>query len=198
MKKDMKTQAEHTAGDKKQDKPTSREQDFVKQPKERATNSAIRGVLRPGHTLSEQFIRYFFVGGLAAAVNTGVYAMSWRWLHSTWPRFDYQIANVLGFLAGNIVNYVLATRFVFDFHRLEDRTGEFGAYFLIGLAGLAWSALILWLQVHLLRMHRDIAKVVTVGLVFGWHFGARKVLLFSNSLGRSRNPIRSGDRRSGI
>jgi putative flippase GtrA len=136
-------------------------------------------LLRPTHALWGQLIRYSFAGGVAAVVNMGLYAISWRLLHPVWPGHDYQVANVIGFLAGNILNYLLCTHFAFDYHRLRKPKQEFGAYFLIGLAGLVWSALILWLLVGLLRLHRDLAKIITIGIVFGWNFGARKLLLFT-------------------
>lgn len=150
------------------------------------------GLLRPARTLWGQLVRYGFAGGIAAVVNIGVYAISWRLLHATWPRFDYQVANVIAFLFGNIVSYQLATRYVFDYHRLRKRAREFGAYFIIGVAGLAWSALILWLLVGLLDLQKDLAKVITVGIVFGWHFGARRVLLFtrfSQRAGAVQSPL---------
>lgn len=145
----------------------------------RAKNLPMSELLRPAHTLCGQLVRYGLAGGIAAAVNIGVYAISWRLLHATWPRFDYQVANVAGFVCGNLISYELSTRFVFNYHRLHKRTHEFGAYFIIGVAGLAWSALILWLLVGLLHLQKDLAKVITVGIVFGWHFAARKALLFS-------------------
>jgi len=152
----------------------------------RLKDLAVKKLLRPAHTFRGQFIRYSFAGGIAAVVNTGLYAIVWRLLHPVWPGHDYQVANVIGFLAGNLVNYLLSTHFVFDYHRLGKPSQEFGAYFLIGLAGLACSALILWLLVGSLHLHRDLAKIITVGIVFGWNFGARKVLLFTRANHRKR------------
>ncbi len=139
----------------------------------------MRALLRPARTLWGQILRYGLTGGGAAVVNIGVYALSWRLLHATWPRHDYQVANIIGFVCGNFVSYELATRFVFNYRRVRRRAHEFGAYFIIGLAGLAWSALILWLLVGLLHLHKDLAKLITVAVVFGWHFAVRKALLFS-------------------
>lgn len=159
------------------------------QPKSPAANKR----LRPPRTFRGQFVRYAFAGGIAALVNIGLYAVSWRLLHAVWPAFDYQVANVIGFLAGNMTSYQLSTRYVFDYRRLPKRAHEFGVYFVIGLVGLVWSALILLLLVGLVHLQKDLAKVITVGLVFGWNFGARKVLLFSelSAPTRSNRPPRS-------
>jgi putative flippase GtrA len=164
----------------------------VVEPEPRLSNIPIREWLRPARTLWGQLVRYGLAGGIAAAVNFGVYAVSWRLLHATWPRYDYQVANVIGFLCGNLVSYELSTRFVFNYHRLRRRTREFGAYFIIGVGGLAWSALILWLLVGLLHLHKDFAKLITVAMVFGWHFAARKMLLFTRFSEKSVAELRPG------
>ena len=140
---------------------------------------AVKKLVRPGHTFWGQLVRYSVAGGIAALVNIGLYAVSWRLLNPVWPSFDYQVANVIGFLAGNITNYELSTRYVFDYRRVRKRAHEFGVYFVVGVAGLLWSALILWFLVGILRAQKDVAKVVTVGAVFGWNFGMRKLFLFS-------------------
>jgi putative flippase GtrA len=89
------------------------------------------------------------------------------------------VANVFGFLCGNIVSYTLSTRWVFEYRRLRKPLCEFGVYFAIGLIGLAWSALFLRLLVGAAHVHRDLANIISIGIVFAWHFGARKVALFS-------------------
>lgn len=136
-------------------------------------------LLRPSATLWGQLVRYGFAGGIAAAANMLVYAILWRLLHTRWPHHDYQVANVFGFLCGNLVSYILSTRWVFEYRRVRKPVHEFGAYFAIGLVGLAWSALFLWMFVVAAHLHRDLAKMITVGIVFAWHFAARKVALFS-------------------
>lgn len=142
-------------------------------------NTRLKDFLRPSATLWGQLVRYGLAGGTAAGVNILVYAVLWRLLHSRWPDHDYQVANVFGFLCGNIVSYTLSTRWVFEYRRLRKPIHEFGVYFAIGLVGLAWSALFLWMLVSAAHLHRDLAKIITVGIVFAWHFGARKVALFS-------------------
>lgn len=139
----------------------------------------LKDFLRPSETLWGQLVRYGLAGGAAAGVNILVYAVLWRLLHSRWPHHDYQVANVFGFLCGNIVSYILSTRWVFEYRRIRKPIHEFGMYFAIGLVGLAWSALFLWMFVGAAHVHRDMAKIITVGIVFAWHFGARKVALFS-------------------
>ena len=158
---------------------------------------SVRNPLPPGSTFWGQLVRYAFAGGIAALVNIGLYAVSWRLLHAVWPSFDYQVANVIGFLAGNLTSYHLSTRYVFDYRRLRRRTHEFGVYFVIGAVGLVWSALILLLLVGALGLQKDIAKVITVGVVFGWNFGARKALLFSRVPG-SRRPERPRGQRVSV
>ena len=145
----------------------------------RIRNVRLKDFLRPSPTLWGQLVRYGLAGGTAAGVNILVYAVLWRLLHSRWPGHDYQVANVFGFLCGNIVSYTLSTRWVFEYRRLRKPIHEFGVYFAIGLVGLAWSALFLWMLVGAAHLHRDLAKIITVGIVFAWHFGARKVSLFS-------------------
>jgi len=149
------------------------------------TGRVLNRLLRPPYTFFGQIVRYGLAGGIAAVVNIGVYAAAWRLLHAVWPSFDYQVANVIGFFAGNMTSYQLSTRFVFDYRRLRKRTHEFGIYFAIGVGGLVWSALILLLLVGIFGLQKDIAKVISVGIVFGWNFGVRKALLFSKTFSPS-------------
>lgn len=136
-------------------------------------------VLKPSGTLFHQLIRYALAGGAATAVTMAVYAAGWRLLARLGVRGDYLIADAAGWAAGMTVNYWLSRRWVFESRRLDGGRGrEFLLFAVIGLAGLGWSQLGLWGLVGGLRVHRDLAKVVMIGLVFAWNFMVRRALLF--------------------
>lgn len=63
-----------------------------------------------------QFLRYFVTGGLAFIVDFGVFSLALYYFD-----IHYLIANLIGLMAGNVVNYLLSIGWVFS---SEKRTME--------------------------------------------------------------------------
>ena len=66
-----------------------------------------------------QFIRYFFVGSIAAIVNIGMLYIFTEVFH-----IYYVIPNILSFTLGLIVNYLLSKKLVFQ-DNVVDKRKEF-------------------------------------------------------------------------
>jgi len=49
---------------------------------------------------------------------------------------------------------------------------------LVGAVGLALNEALLWVFTETLGLHYLISKILAATLIFGWNFGARKLLLF--------------------
>jgi putative flippase GtrA len=83
-------------------------------------------------------------------------------------------AAVVGYLAGGVVQYILCSYWVFPGAPQNAATG-FLAFTVLSLFGLAitWATMAALSGVHL-----SLAKVVALGLAFGWNFLSRKYLLF--------------------
>lgn len=128
----------------------------------------------PNQQWLRDFCGYLVVGGLAFAVDFGVYSGLVLIGHG-----DPLVAAPFAFLLGLCVNYGLATRFVFREHRLRSRGLEFLAYGAIGLAGLCLNEAVIYVAFDLLHVAPMPAKVLAAALVFMFNFIVRRTLLFS-------------------
>lgn len=120
-----------------------------------------------------QFLRYGFVGGLAFGVDFGS-----LWLFTGVLGVHYLVSAALAFGLGLLTNYGLSIAWVFKAHRSASRWEEFLGFAVIGLAGLGFNELGLWLLTGRLGLDYRLAKLLTTVLVFFWNFIARKYLLF--------------------
>ena len=118
-----------------------------------------------------QFFRYLFVGGFAAIVNIGM-----LYVFTDLCNIYYIISNILSFILGLIVNYLLSKKFVFQEETNISRTKEFIIYAIIGVIGLGIDTVFVWLFTDVFKIHYMISKLVSTAIVFIWNFGARKVL----------------------
>jgi putative flippase GtrA len=136
---------------------------------------AVMGVLtgKTQNTL-HQLIRYLFVGGGAAAVDTGTLYMLNAWLG-----VHHLIAAAVGFLLGLAVNYWISIAWVFESRgKLKE---EFILFSIIGVGGLGWTELIMWVSVDLAGLHVMMGKAIALVLVLLWNFGMRKKFVFAVS-----------------
>jgi putative flippase GtrA len=128
-----------------------------------------------------QLIRYLFVGGFAAVVDTGCL----YFLHSQ-LRMNYLGAAAIGFILGLLTNYLLSIIWVFESSgKIKE---EFVLFAIIGLGGLGWTELILWLTVHFAHGPVLLAKVIALFLVLIWNFGMRKKFVFAPVSQSSHQP----------
>ena len=116
-----------------------------------------------------QFIRYLFVGGIAAVVNIGM-----LYVFTELFKIYYIISNIMSFILGLIVNYVLSKKLVFQEETSISKKKEFMIYGIIGVIGLGIDTLMVWLISK--KMYYMISKIISTIIVFVWNFGARKVL----------------------
>jgi len=76
------------------------------------------------------------------------------------------------------VSYALSVVWVFDARRVASKTAEYALFVLVGVVGLALNEGLLWLFTETLGLHYLLAKLIAATIIFGWNFGARKLLLF--------------------
>ncbi len=117
-----------------------------------------------------QFLRYIFVGGIAAVVNIGSLYVFTEVAH-----LYYLLSNVLGFILGLVTNYILSKILVFAKEEKFNKVIEFTIYAIIGVVGLGLDTLFLWLFTSM-GLYYILSKIISTALVFIWNFGARKVL----------------------
>lgn len=128
--------------------------------------------LVPAETLLEQFLRYLVVGGVAFLVDFGVLVVL------TELYFHYLISAAIAFCCGLVTNYLLSITWVFSARSMADKRVEFAIFSIIGIVGLGWNQLLMYLGTDIVGLDYRVSKLITVALVLFWNFGMRKLLLF--------------------
>ena len=118
-----------------------------------------------------QFIRYFFVGGVAAVVNIGMLFIFTDVCH-----IYYLVSNIISFTLGLISNYILSKRLGFQDKILLSASKEFTIYAVIGVVGLGIDTLLVGIFTDTFNIYYMLSKIISTLLVFIWNFGARKGL----------------------
>ncbi len=118
-----------------------------------------------------QFIRYFFVGGVAAVVNIGMLFIFTDVCH-----IYYLVSNIISFTLGLIVNYILSKLLVFQDKVSLSTSKEFIIYAIIGVVGLGIDTLLMSIFTDTFNIYYMLSKIISTLLVFIWNFGARKGL----------------------
>ncbi|MFL5814992.1 MAG: GtrA family protein [Bdellovibrionia bacterium] len=119
-----------------------------------------------------QFLRYLFVGGLAAAFDAGtLYFLSVR------LGVNHLIAAALGFFLGLLVNYFISIAWVFESNGRYRQ--EMILFALIGAGGLVLTEFIMWATVDMAKTPVMLGKIIALFLVLIWNFGMRKKFVFA-------------------
>lgn len=118
-----------------------------------------------------QFLRYIFVGGMAAVVNIGSLFVLKECFH-----LQLLVANVIGFLLGLITNYLLSKALVFTKENAMGKIAEFASYAIIGVMGLGFDTFFVWLFTDIIAIYYMLSKIISTFLVFIWNFVARKLM----------------------
>lgn len=125
------------------------------------------------HGLWREGWRYGVTSVAALAADTTAYALALR------AGASLPLAIALGFALGLAVAYAGSVLWVFQQHRLRDRSAEFVAFAAIGLIGLLLTQATLWWLVAQRHWPAVPAKLLTAGGVFAFNFSLRKLLLFT-------------------
>ena len=130
----------------------------------------------PRKSLAGQFVRYLVTGGLAFIVDFGLFALClyvFDW--------HYLLANLVGLVAGLVLNYAMSIVWVFTACKRtleKQKVAEFVLFALVGIAGVGINQLLMYLMVDGMALKEMLSKIVAAALVLMWNFGARKLLLF--------------------
>ncbi|MCO6045955.1 GtrA family protein [Aeoliella sp. ICT_H6.2] len=140
----------------------------------RLQSSAKRLLQQPSDSVAVQAFRFTLVGLVAFAIDYSllmVAVLSWQW--------NYLASAAIAYTTGLTVNYLLCVRWVFAQRRFQNAQREFALFFVIGIAGLALTELILWVGKELLGQDIALAKLAALVAVAIWNFSLRKIVLFS-------------------
>lgn len=139
-------------------------------------NQIIDSLLRhPTGNVWIQIVRYFFSGGVAFLVDTGL-----LYVLTEFCGVYYLVSSIISFSIGLIITYLLSILWVFDNRNMKNRYAEFSVFVLIGVVGLGLTSLFMWFFTDKIGVHYIFSKVITTVIVFVWNFIAKKSLLFRN------------------
>ena len=130
-------------------------------------------LIQQTESIHVQFFRYGIVGGMAFVVD---YAFLIGL--TEFAGLNYLASAAVAFIAGLVTNYLLSVNWVFSHRSLSDKRAEFVVFAVIGVVGLGLTEVVLFVGTDLAGIDYRIVKLVAVGLVFFWNFGARKAVLF--------------------
>ena len=120
-----------------------------------------------------QFFRYGFAGGVAFCVDFGLLYVLTDIFH-----IYYLISAAFSFIPGILVNYLLSVHWVFNKRVVKNIKAEFLFFTAIGLVGLGWNELFMWLFTDVVGFYYLISKLFSTALGYIWNFSAKKFFLF--------------------
>lgn len=125
-------------------------------------------IRRTNHPLV-QLIRYGLVVVIAAPIDFFGYLLL------LWAGLEPVIAATISFTVSLIANYFLSVQWAFNADDQSKRTKAL-IFMVIGFVGLGLTDLIIWVCIDYLSIHKVVAKIIALCIVFFWSFGARRYL----------------------
>lgn len=125
-------------------------------------------------TLLIQVFKYFWVALAGLIVDYAILAL----LVEVFS-VNYLVAAMVSFVLALLVNYVLSERFVFGDPKVSSGSMRLGLFAIIGVVGLGFLTLLMWVQVSFFGWNYLVAKTLATVIVFAWNFVARKAMYHS-------------------
>lgn len=122
------------------------------------------------------FVRYFFVGGVAASTDLLIFYVFAKQLG-----YNYILITVLGFLVATFVNYVLSIKFVFDSGARFERRAEIALTYIVSAIALIVHVAVLYTFIDVLSFEKMLSKLVAIGSAFAFNFLLRKYYVFKKN-----------------
>lgn len=119
-----------------------------------------------------KFLRYFFTGGFAAIVDTGIFALLIRTHLAIMP------AAATSFCVAAIVNFMLTSRFVFEQQTTPRR---FVLFFSGAVIGLVVNVGVTTVGTDLMALPAIVAKICGIGMAFLLNFVINVRFVFRKS-----------------
>ncbi len=120
-----------------------------------------------------KFIRYFFVGGIAAVLNISIF-----YVFAVRLDLNYQAVSCASFVLATLLNYVLSIRHVFESGSRFTPRNELALVFVVSLIGLAVNQVVLYELISQFGMDKMLSQVIALFTVFVWNFAARNYFVF--------------------
>ena len=117
--------------------------------------------------------RYFFVGGIAAAIDISLFA-----IFAGYFKFPWAIVSVITFIIATLVNYFLSIRFVFKSGSRYKKHHEILGVFMVSTLALLFNQMFLSIFIEKMNLHLVISKCLTTGMLFLWNYYGRRIFIF--------------------
>lgn len=123
-----------------------------------------------------RIVRYFFVGGVAAAIDIGLF-----FIFAKQVGWNYLLVGAGSFVVATLANYLLSVRLVFQSGARFARHHELLLVYLVSFVGLAVNQTALYVGVEMLLIDMMFAKLFATAMVFFWNYGVRAHFIFRRS-----------------
>ncbi len=123
-----------------------------------------------------RFIKYFFVGGIAALIDWVLFFILIKGFHIPW-----YFSAIISFTFATLANYVLSINHVFESGVRFQKKQEMALVFLVSLVGLGINQAILWLLISVAKTHLLLSKISATGVVFLWNYMIRHKFVFKET-----------------
>jgi len=120
-----------------------------------------------------KIVRYFFVGGIAAAIDISLFA-----IFASYLKFPWAIVSFITFIIATLANYFLSIRYVFESGSRYKKHQEILGVFIVSTLALLLNQLFLYLFIEKMNIHLIISKCVTTGMLFLLNYYGRKIFVF--------------------
>lgn len=120
-----------------------------------------------------RIIKYFFVGGIAALIDIGIF-----YVFAQLFQFPWMPVSICSFILATYVNYLLSIKIVFVSDPHKKYKELIGVFLVSGLA-LIVNQLILYMAIESLHLPLLISKIIATGTVFLWNYFGRSVFIFN-------------------
>ena len=141
-----------------------------------------------------EILRFLLVGGIATVIDFGIYELCRFLLFKNLDNtLNLVLATTLGFIFGNIVNYILSIVFVFKGAKEDKKTQTVGAFLVFTLIGVIGLGIKVGVQTggnYLMYLIFETDKTfwiwfidtfvycVATLIVLVWNYIGRKLLIF--------------------
>ena len=121
-----------------------------------------------------QVFRYLVSGSISFLVDFSVLVVLTDYL-----KMHYLVSAIFGFLAGLVTVYILNKFWVFSDRKFKSASREFAVFFMITMAALGITEVVLWIATDLIGVHYALSKIIAVGISMVFNFFMRKHFVFS-------------------
>lgn len=123
--------------------------------------------------LVQQFVSYFFVGGIAALTEWAIYI-----LFDSVLAWHYLLATALSFMIATLVNWIIGRHTTFR-NAYKGSVGcEIAGIYFISAIGLFLNLIFMHWFVRGFGLSGIGPKIIATGCVFIWNFISRKIFLY--------------------